>query len=516
MSFYRFKLVRLAYIILAFLAIACPATTVDNPSSSDPSDIPENKSPTDILLSKTSIAENQPINTVIGMLRTTDADARDSHTYRLIVGGSDFKIDGDSLRTSKSFDFETKKSYTIRIQTDDSKGGTFQKEFEITVNDVAEAEVFVETEAEKKQRLKLRKRWDDLMKNYYSGQITVSNFDTYMYIKKAVVNKTASPAVYELPTYTDNFKNYALDWWNFYKEIAQLNICEITDIDQAKASKAALICSANKAISHSPPRPPDMQDDIYTEGKQGAAGSNLFGATSWYSFHETVQFNFTEGKVRDKGSIKIPTAAAMGHRWNGLWYNNASVGFGYNHVNGYLTSTFMVANVNKTATPAAKFSAFPNGYYPIQAEMARTTKYMQSNFLDRRFEEGFRSDILFFGGHYCIWTIQQFKDHTFTAGESVTITIRDINDKGSIIDRMTCIVGQESQDDAKGSFVRVKNIGFAGGMTVTIKPKHGILSGAVKHVLGTNHKKPFHITIDGAGIDKPFTYRIIYYDIEHP
>lgn len=37
-----------------------------------------------------------------------------------------------------SFDFETKNSYSIRVQTDDGNGGTFEKQFTITINDLDE------------------------------------------------------------------------------------------------------------------------------------------------------------------------------------------------------------------------------------------------------------------------------------------------------------------------------------------------------------------------------------------
>ena len=98
-----------------------------------------NDAPTAISLTKTSIAENNSLNTVIGTLSTTDADASDTHTYTLISGSSDFNINGNELRASKSFDYETKNSYSLRIRTSDGKGGTFEKDFTITVTDVNEA-----------------------------------------------------------------------------------------------------------------------------------------------------------------------------------------------------------------------------------------------------------------------------------------------------------------------------------------------------------------------------------------
>ena len=62
-------------------------------------------------------------------------------SYSLVSGTGDtdnasFDIVGDELRSAEIFDFETKTSYSVRIQTDDGNGGTFEKEFTITINDL--------------------------------------------------------------------------------------------------------------------------------------------------------------------------------------------------------------------------------------------------------------------------------------------------------------------------------------------------------------------------------------------
>ncbi len=103
----------------------------------------DNSTPTDINLSNSSLQENGPPNTIIGTLSTTDADPGDTHTYSLActVPGADdasFNISSDSLRSSSSFDYETKVGYSICIKTDDGNGGTFDKNFVITVSDVGE------------------------------------------------------------------------------------------------------------------------------------------------------------------------------------------------------------------------------------------------------------------------------------------------------------------------------------------------------------------------------------------
>jgi hypothetical protein len=99
-----------------------------------------NHAPTDIALSSASVAENLPAGTPVGVLSTTDPDAGDTHAYALVPGaGSDdngaFTIAGAALQASRSFDFEAKSSYTIRVRTTDAAGATFEKAFTIAVLD---------------------------------------------------------------------------------------------------------------------------------------------------------------------------------------------------------------------------------------------------------------------------------------------------------------------------------------------------------------------------------------------
>jgi hypothetical protein len=42
--------------------------------------------PTDIALSNGSVAENQPVDTVVGVLSTTDPNVGDTFTYTLVGG----------------------------------------------------------------------------------------------------------------------------------------------------------------------------------------------------------------------------------------------------------------------------------------------------------------------------------------------------------------------------------------------------------------------------------------------
>lgn len=104
---------------------------------------PANSAPTDISIDSSSVNENMPVGTTVGTLSSDDVDAGDTHTYSLVAGSGDtdnisFNIIGDELTTNAMFDYETKSSYSVRIQSDDGDGGTFAKAFTITINDLVE------------------------------------------------------------------------------------------------------------------------------------------------------------------------------------------------------------------------------------------------------------------------------------------------------------------------------------------------------------------------------------------
>ncbi len=100
--------------------------------------------PTDITLSVENTDENNELTATVAALTTTDADAGDGHTYSLVAGTGDtdnasFTIDGTSLRANNiSFNFEDRASYSLRLRTDDSKGGIYEEAFTFTINDVNE------------------------------------------------------------------------------------------------------------------------------------------------------------------------------------------------------------------------------------------------------------------------------------------------------------------------------------------------------------------------------------------
>ena len=97
-----------------------------------------NESPTNISLSSNTIAENSAVNTPVGTLSTSDPDAGNTVTYTLVIGSGDtdnasFNINGSTLQANRTFDFENKSSYTVRIRSTDQNGLFVEKAFAIQV-----------------------------------------------------------------------------------------------------------------------------------------------------------------------------------------------------------------------------------------------------------------------------------------------------------------------------------------------------------------------------------------------
>jgi hypothetical protein len=100
-----------------------------------------NEAPTDLKLNNTVIDENKPANSVVGQFTTTDTDNEDTFTYALVAGTGDtdnsaFTISGDQLQINETPDYETKSSYSIRVQTTDGDGASYQEQLTINVNDI--------------------------------------------------------------------------------------------------------------------------------------------------------------------------------------------------------------------------------------------------------------------------------------------------------------------------------------------------------------------------------------------
>ncbi len=102
-----------------------------------------NSTPLDLNLSTTTISENNAVGAIVGALSTQDPNTSDTFTYALVSGAGDtdnaaFSISGANLLAAASFDFETKSSYSILVQTTDAASNTLTKTFTIAVSDLDE------------------------------------------------------------------------------------------------------------------------------------------------------------------------------------------------------------------------------------------------------------------------------------------------------------------------------------------------------------------------------------------
>ena len=109
----------------------------------DCENVTQNHAPIDILLSTASVGENEPAATTVGTLSASDPDTGDTHAYGLATGLGDtdngsFTVAGSALRTSAVFDYEGKRSYSLRVRVTDAEGAIFEKALTVAVTDKLE------------------------------------------------------------------------------------------------------------------------------------------------------------------------------------------------------------------------------------------------------------------------------------------------------------------------------------------------------------------------------------------
>lgn len=136
-----------------------------------------NSAPTDILLSTSSLAENQPAGTSVGTFSTIDPDSANTFTYALVTGaGSDdnasFTLAANGqLTISGPLDFETKSTLLIRVKTTDQGGLSFEKSFTITVTNIDEPPEIVLTPGVRRIPVPIKKV-------AFDAQATIRDVDT--------------------------------------------------------------------------------------------------------------------------------------------------------------------------------------------------------------------------------------------------------------------------------------------------------------------------------------------------
>ncbi len=100
-----------------------------------------NDPPTDIELSSSSVEEQAPPRSRVGLLSATDADGGDRHTFELVDdGGGLFAIDGAELQVAPGAipNYETGATVTITVEATDDGGLSVEKDLEIEILDLLE------------------------------------------------------------------------------------------------------------------------------------------------------------------------------------------------------------------------------------------------------------------------------------------------------------------------------------------------------------------------------------------
>jgi hypothetical protein len=111
-----------------------------------------NENPTNLNLSNNTVAENSPLNTLIGNFTTTDPDTGNTFSYSLVTGtgstdNSLFTIDGNQLKVNGLLDYETKPNYSILVRTTDQGGLSYEKQLTVSVTNLREQGISVDKNA---------------------------------------------------------------------------------------------------------------------------------------------------------------------------------------------------------------------------------------------------------------------------------------------------------------------------------------------------------------------------------
>ena len=102
-----------------------------------------NNEPYGINLTPSAVNENLPTTSVAATLSTSDDDIGDTFTYSFAAGTGDtdngsFTLLGNQLFFQASPNYEVKSSYTIRLQTTDAGGLSFQQSVTLNINNLQE------------------------------------------------------------------------------------------------------------------------------------------------------------------------------------------------------------------------------------------------------------------------------------------------------------------------------------------------------------------------------------------
>jgi len=98
-----------------------------------------NEGPTRLTLSPATIPENNAIGATVGTLAAVDPDVGDVLNFTLVTGkgskdNARFTISGNQLQAAEVFDYERRRSFSIRVRVTDADGLTYEKILKVRVS----------------------------------------------------------------------------------------------------------------------------------------------------------------------------------------------------------------------------------------------------------------------------------------------------------------------------------------------------------------------------------------------
>lgn len=174
-------------------------------------DDPVNFAPTSIGLSAATVPENAPTGSTVGLFFTDDPDGDTDFIYALTSGAgasnnAAFSIQGATLRSAMSFNYELQQNCSIRVQSTDQGGLSTQQVFAIGVEDVAEPPPTIQAMSGLSNGV-IEIRWSSLSNHQYAV-LCSTNLQSGFWLVQS--NLAATPS---MNTYTDSTQSVPQKFW---------------------------------------------------------------------------------------------------------------------------------------------------------------------------------------------------------------------------------------------------------------------------------------------------------------
>ncbi|MFN3231367.1 MAG: cadherin domain-containing protein [Alphaproteobacteria bacterium] len=109
-----------------------------------------NEAPTNITISGNTVNENASAGSIVGDLAALDPDQSDTHSFTLLDNLARFEINGQDqlvVAPGAGLDYEQEVSFNVTVRTTDAGGLSYDKIFNININDINEAPTDITTTA---------------------------------------------------------------------------------------------------------------------------------------------------------------------------------------------------------------------------------------------------------------------------------------------------------------------------------------------------------------------------------